>query len=240
LQLALLAVAIVAAASLDNGAQLAAALFDIAGRNVVERQCCIVQMLAGERFLDMLLTLAEPVEGGVKLVLVDIAEFENLDKTRRRRGGVKHAGGSELGGGREQAHHDHRHNEIATAIAQRPENAVEADFTQGAERGGDMTIREGAAHDDWILADWARLPAFEKGTKPLDESGRPAGEIDECAFFDVAVLAIGFAQEDGDRNYPPALSARRSGARLLISALPLPRSAISESMSLWIVLICSA
>ena len=150
----------------------------------------------------MLLTLAEPVEGGIEFVLVDVAEFENLAKTRRRRGGVEHAGGGELGGGREQAHHDHRHNEIATAIARRPENAVKADLTQGAKRGGDMTMREGAVHDDRLFADRARLPAFEKGAKPFDEFGRPVGEIEQCAFFDLTVLAIGFAQEDGGRRVP--------------------------------------
>ena len=47
LQLALLAVAIVAAFG-----QLAAAPFDIARRHVVEHDCSIVQMLAGERFLE--------------------------------------------------------------------------------------------------------------------------------------------------------------------------------------------
>ena len=58
------------------------------------------------------------------------------------------------------------------------------------------------AHDDWILADWARLPTFEKGAKPLDEFGRPVGEIEQRAFFDLTVLAIGFAQEDGGRRVP--------------------------------------
>ena len=40
-------------------------------------------------------------------------------------------------------------------------------------------------------------------------------------------------------NYPPAFLGCRSGARLLISARPLPGSPISESMSAWIALICS-
>ena len=40
-------------------------------------------------------------------------------------------------------------------------------------------------------------------------------------------------------NYPPAFLGCRSGARLLISARPLPGSPISKSMSAWIALICS-
>ena len=58
-----------------------------------------------------------------------------------------------------------------------------------------MTMGKGAAHDDRLFADWARLPTFEKSAKPLDEFGRPVGEIKQCAFFDLTVLAIGFAQQ---------------------------------------------
>ena len=65
-----------------------------------------------------------------------------------------------------------------------------------------MTMREGAVHDDRLFGDRARLPAFEKGAKPFDEFGRAVGEIEQCAFFDLTVLAIGFAQEDGGRRVP--------------------------------------
>jgi hypothetical protein len=57
-----------------------------------------------------------------------------------------------------------------------------------------MTMREGVVHDDRLFADRARHPAFEEGAKPFDEFGRPVGEIEQCAFFDVTVLATGFAQ----------------------------------------------
>jgi hypothetical protein len=38
------------------------------------------------------------------------------------------------------------------------------------------------------------IPPLRRGAKPFDEFGRPVGEIEQCALFDLTVLAIGFAQ----------------------------------------------
>ena len=71
LQLALLAVAVVAALR-----QFAAAALQIARRHVVEHQRAGAQMLARERPLDRLLALAQPVEGDVEFVFVNRSKTE--------------------------------------------------------------------------------------------------------------------------------------------------------------------
>ncbi len=80
LQLALLAVAVVAAFG-----QRAAAAFDVARRDVVEHQRPALQMALCERGLDRALTLEEPVERGVEFVLADLARGPIRRRGSRRR-----------------------------------------------------------------------------------------------------------------------------------------------------------
>ncbi len=45
-------------------------------------------------------------------------------------------------------------------------------------------------------------PALEPRLEDLGEFGRPLGEIEDGAFFDLAVIALGAAQQDGGRRVP--------------------------------------
>jgi hypothetical protein len=98
-------------------------------------------MLAGERLLDRRLALAKPVEGDIELVLVDRSEPEHLAKAGGRGERIEHAGSGKLGSRRNQPRHNHRNDEITTAIASESEQTIKTDVTQSAEHGRDMPMR---------------------------------------------------------------------------------------------------
>ena len=108
LQLALLAVAVVAALG-----QRAAAGFDVARRDVVQHQRPAVEMAFGEGGLDGRLTLEQPIEGRVEFVLADLAEGQFDAEAPGGGGGIERLGGGELRGRRDDAADDHGHDEIA-------------------------------------------------------------------------------------------------------------------------------
>jgi hypothetical protein len=80
------------------------------------------------------------------------------------------------------------------------EETIEADGLERAEDGGDMAVgqRPLDGEDRLILGNDGA--ALERGPEAFDEFGRPVGEIEERAFLDLAVVAIGFAQQDGGRR----------------------------------------
>ena len=157
LQLALLAVAVVAALR-----QFAAAALQIARRHVVEHQRAGAQMLARERPLDRLLALAQPVEGDVEFVFVNRSKTKRLAKAEGGGERVEHAGSGELGRRRDQPRHDHRDDEVAAAVARRPEQTIKTDVAQRAEHGRHMPVRQGAAHHNRLLTGRRRRAAFEQ------------------------------------------------------------------------------
>ena len=53
-------------------------------------------MLAGERLLDRLLALAEPVDGGIEFILVDRPKAENVAEAQGRGRRIEHASRGEL------------------------------------------------------------------------------------------------------------------------------------------------
>ena len=197
LQLALLAVAVVAALR-----QFAAAPLHIARRHVVEHQHAVPQVLAGERRLDRRLALPEPVERDIELVLVDRPQTEDLAKAGSRGERVEHAGGGELGGRRNQPRHDHRDDEVTTTVASRPEQTIESDVAQGAEYGRDMAVRQRAAHHDGLLTGRRDFPALEQRAQAFDDLGRPIGQIGDRALFDFSAVAIALSQQNGGRRVP--------------------------------------
>ena len=142
-------------------------------------------MLAGERLLDHLLALAEPVDGGIEFILVDRPKAENVAEAQGRGRRIEHASRGQLRGRRDQAGHDHGDDEIAGAVAGGAKNAVEADVAQRAEHGGDMAVRQGTAHDDALLVGRRDGAALEERAQSLDELARPIGQVDDGAFLDL-------------------------------------------------------
>ena len=99
---------------------------------------------AGELFLDGVLVCAEPVEGGVELVFIDGSELEGLAEGGECGFGVEGACGGEFGGGVEDAVRDHGGDEVAGSGGFSFEEGVEAEFVEGSEDGGDVSVGEGS------------------------------------------------------------------------------------------------
>ena len=111
-------------------------------------------------------------------------------------------GGGELGGGFEDPADDQGEDEIAAAIAVGAEDAVEADLAGGAERGGDMAVRQGAGDGEGVALGGDDGAAFEHAAQPFDVGGGPVGQVAEGALPDLAALAIALAQQDRGGRVP--------------------------------------
>jgi len=116
------------------------------------------------------------------------------------------------------------HSARAAAIAVAAEDAVEADFSGGAERGGYVAVRQGAGEgegsavgeDDDVPFEHAartfdvgaRLVGededvpFEHAAQTFDVGARLVGEVAQGALTDLANLTVVLAQEDGGRRVP--------------------------------------
>ena len=159
-------------------------------------------MALGERGLDRGLALQQPVERGVELVLVDLAEAEHFAEAGGGGGGRQRTGGGELGGGFEDAADEQGEDEVTAAMAVGAEDTVEADLAGGAESGGDVAVRQAADDGEGVALGGDDGAAFEHAAQTFDVGGGPVGEIAEGAFADLAVLAIALAQQDGGGRVP--------------------------------------
>lgn len=195
LQLAFLAVAIVA----ELGERAAASLH-VGRGHVVEHQRAVLEMLARQALLDGRLPLAEPIERIVKLVLVDGPEIQHRAQARSGGLDIEHARGRRLRGRRHNAVDQHGDHQLAAAIAGATQHAVQSDPAQRAQHGRYGAVRQAAAHDDRLSIGGDRCAAFQQRAQTFDELGRPIGQIGEGAFFDLAGVAIAFAQQDGRRR----------------------------------------
>src|SRR3954469_17313735 len=154
-------------------------------------------MASGERGFDGELALMQPVESGVELVLVDLAEAEHRAEAGGRGVRRQRPRGGQFRGGIEDPADDQRQYQVAAAVAGGAEPAVEADAARGAEGGGDVAMRQGALDADGVLAGWDDGATLEDGAQALDMGGVPGGEVEQGPLVDLAVLAPAFAQQDG-------------------------------------------
>src|SRR6185437_12389920 len=170
--------------------------------DVVEHQRAVDQMTFGQCGLDGGLALQQPVQGGVELVLVDLAETKCFTKARGGGRGGERAGGGELGGGFEDAADEEREDEVAAAIAVGAKDTVEADPAGGAERGGDVAMREAAGDGEGVAFGGDDGAALEHTAQAFDVGGGPVGEIAEGALPDLAALPVALAQQDRGGRVP--------------------------------------
>src|SRR5260370_33356910 len=101
-------------------------------------------MFAGERLLDRLLALAEPVNGGIEFILVDRPKAENVAEAGSRGDRNEHTGGGELRGRLEQAGHAYGDDEMAGAVFRRAKNVRESAVGVRAEQVQDAAARAGS------------------------------------------------------------------------------------------------
>ncbi len=152
--------------------------------------------------LDGGLALQQPVQGGVELVLIDLAEI----KPRAKAGGGgcrgKCASGGQLGCGFEDPADQECKNEIAAAIAVGAKDPIKPDPAGGAESGGDVAVRQGADDGEGFAPGRDDSAASEHAAQTFDVGGGPVREVAEGTFTDLSTLAIAFAQQDGRGRVP--------------------------------------
>ena len=179
--------------------QRTAASLHVARRDVVEHQRAVGEMALGQDGFDGGLAHQQPVERGVEFVVVDVAETERFAEAGGRRGGRQRPGGGEFGDGVEDAADQHGEDEVAAAIAVGAEDAVEADLARDAEGRGDVAVRQLAGDGESVALGGDDGAALEHAAQAFDVGGGPVGEVAQGALTDLAVLAIGLAQQDGGR-----------------------------------------
>ncbi len=149
LQFALLAVAVVA--ELGQGA---AAALHVARSDVIEHQRAAGEMAAGQRRLNGGLAHRQPVEGAIEFLLVDRPQAEFGAETGGGGVGRERARRRELRARIEHPADDERQDEIPAAAAGGPDEPVESDLAGGAERRGDMAVRQRADDADRLPVTW--------------------------------------------------------------------------------------
>ena len=172
------------------------AALEVDGGQVTKDQGTFLQVAPGQALLDGVLAFEQPVHGVVEAVFVEVGEAEDGSEGIGSSGGLQAAGGGELGAGVSETGDDQSHHQIPLE-AGRTQTAIEADFAQGAEEGGDVAVGLGAndVEGSFKASDGGAL--LEQDAEPLDQFGRPFGEVGKGAFLDLALLAVGLAQADG-------------------------------------------
>ena len=153
-------------------------------------------MAPGQALLDGILALQQPAHGAVEEVFAEVGKAEERGQGIGSGGGLEAAGGGELGAGVSETGDDQGHHQIALR-AGRTQTAIQADLAQGVEEGSDVAVGLGANDVKGIFEAGDDGALLEQDAQPLDQFGRPLGEIGEGAFLDLAVLAVGLAQENG-------------------------------------------
>ena len=145
--------------------------------------------------------LQQPVQGGVELVLIDLAEI----KARAKAGGgaAGESARARPAGMRVRGPADQEcKNEIAAAIVVGAKDPIEPDPAGGAESGGDVAVRQGADDGEGFAPGRDDSAASEHAAQTFDVGGGPVREVAEGTFTDLSTLAIAFAQQDGRGRVP--------------------------------------
>src|ERR1700741_3193894 len=198
LQLAVLAVTIV-----PELGQFAGAALEIGRTDVVEHQRAVLQVAPGQRLLDALLLLDQPVKRAVKLLLIEYPEPERLAERTGRRLRVEQARRRKLRGRLKQAGNGHGKPQpplrfgLPAALRQQP---IEPELAQGPKRCCHMTMGKAALHRQRFRANRRYGVAAQHTAQRLDLRGRPIRQIGKRALADLVAVTIALPQQDRRRR----------------------------------------
>jgi hypothetical protein len=164
-------------------------------------------MPPGQRSLDPLLLLPEPVQRTVDLALLDTAELERHAQARARRLGREGAHRGQLGARGDDPVDDHRQRQSAPTrggLAATPEQQTrQVELACHAQHGGNVAVRQRAQQGQLAhrrLRHGSAAP--QEHAQALDQLGRPVGEVGQGALLGSAGLAVALAQQHGRRRIP--------------------------------------
>src|SRR5208337_4528638 len=180
--------------------QFAAPPLQIARGDVVEHQHAFLEVALGEDLLDAGLAAAQKIEGGVELVLVDLAEAEHGAERVGCRRLAELTRGRELRGRLDDPRHDHGEDQPGPALRSLRQRLVEPEPAHRPEHGGDVTVRQRAGDLEALGSERHERLAGEHPAQAVDLLIRPVGDIGERARLDLASLAIALTQQDGGRR----------------------------------------
>ena len=163
-------------------------------------------MLLGEPGLDGALTFMQPIERGVELVFVDLAQGQLHAQARGCRGRIERLGGGELGGRRDDATDDHGHDQITRPVGLTavpgPQQPVEANGAGRTQHGRDVSVRQRTLDRQRLLTSRDHDAALQDAAQALDMFGRPIREIEQRALADGLAVPITLSEEDSGRRIP--------------------------------------
>jgi hypothetical protein len=138
----------------------------------------------------------------VEFVLVGRIQMEEIAEAVVEGVGVEAASGREFGSRIENAGDDHGDDEIAIAAGNRIEDGVQTEFAERSENGSDVAVRKGAGDAEGVRQGGNRSGegAGQSGAESFDLTRGEMGEVGEGAGLDLAVLAVGDAEEEGGRG----------------------------------------
>ena len=115
---------------------------------------------------------------------------------------MKAASGGEFGGRLDDARHDHGDDEVALPAGGRIEDGIQLQVVQATEDCGGMAVRPGAGDAETIRqrGGGGSQRTGEGEAEGFNLTSAEMSDVGEGAGFDFAVLAIGFAEEDGGRG----------------------------------------
>ncbi len=93
--------------------QIAAAAFKVSGGDVVEQQCALLEVAAGQRGFNKGLLAAQPVECSIDLLGSDFAQAQHLAQRMAGGGRIQHPRGRQFGRRLEQAGNNQGQRQIA-------------------------------------------------------------------------------------------------------------------------------
>ena len=177
--------------------QLALQAFEVDRGQIAEDEGAVLEMPPGESPFDLPLAGEQPVHRFVEIIGRGVFDAEFLGEGVVGGFAGESSGGGEFGPRFDDARRDHGDCEGALLRRGAVEQSFEAEPLQGAEYGGDVSVRFGADNLEGGVERGQCDASLEQGSEPFNEVVRPLGEVCECAFLDLSVLPVGLSQQDG-------------------------------------------
>ena len=195
-----LRVVALAIARMATSGQLAAAPSQPGGGEVIEHQGGAHQVLARQAPLDGGLRLVQPVQCPVQVIGVALTHAQHA--AQRGAGGVvvQLAMGGQLGGRLDHAGDQHGLQQRLQRLGRRAEPVRRAAATRAAQHRCDVAMGQGAFDAEELVGTGYRHAATQQYLQTLEDLRGQARQVGQGALADLAVLAVGLAQEDSGRR----------------------------------------
>ena len=177
--------------------QWTAAAFEIGRCHVVEHERAVLEVAPCELVFDEALLAAEPVQGGVDFASADAAEADGFPQRVTGGFAVEHPRGGQFRCRVEQPSDDEPQRQVAAALGcAAGQQIVEVDAPGGGQGRKHVAMRQRPADLEAGPADRGQRITAQRGAQSINALDRQLGEVGQRAVLDLAVLAVGLAQQE--------------------------------------------